>query len=244
MSGGETVYLLATDADTSDAVETACRGWQFACKRLSDIRGLANDAALSSSATGCVVLVAPKANAVLKRIQATPLSAVPHPVIVVVWDVTVRQSVAILRAGAWHLLVWPADLLHLRNAIPDALAEDARRLVRRRKLAELRGRLSQLSSQEYEVMRLTLLGGTNKTITHALGIGGRTTDYRRASVFRKMGVENPAALVYLFASTDHDSLLTEITKKCVPPSHGATAQDAHHSRTSFSSRLPFARTSR
>jgi DNA-binding NarL/FixJ family response regulator len=54
-----------------------------------------------------------------------------------------------------------------------------------------------LSAREREIMRLVVQGQTSRQIADALGIGKSTVDTYRARVFRKLGVDNRAALFEL-----------------------------------------------
>jgi DNA-binding NarL/FixJ family response regulator len=59
------------------------------------------------------------------------------------------------------------------------------------------GHAETLSAREREIMRLVVQGQTSRQIADALGIGKSTVDTYRARVFRKLGVDNRAALFEL-----------------------------------------------
>jgi DNA-binding NarL/FixJ family response regulator len=54
-----------------------------------------------------------------------------------------------------------------------------------------------LSGREREIMRHVVQGRTSRQIADALGIGKSTVDTYRARLFRKLGVDNRAALFAL-----------------------------------------------
>jgi DNA-binding NarL/FixJ family response regulator len=56
------------------------------------------------------------------------------------------------------------------------------------------GAAESLSAREREIMQLVIQGQTSRQIADALGIGKSTVDTYRARIFRKLGVDNRAAL--------------------------------------------------
>lgn len=204
----EILYLLAIDARSGNAVKRLCRGWQSGLFHLDALDGLHDPA---PTTTGSVLIAAETASQVLSLMGAGGFSPLPHPAIGIVRQATAPQAVALMRAGLWHLLVGPPELGPFARAVAEALAEDANRLARRQRLATVRSKLANLAPGERDVLRLLLLGRTNKAIARELQLGRRTVEARRARLLRKFETDNLAALIHAVAGVHRDNLLAEVT---------------------------------
>jgi len=85
--------------------------------------------------------------------------------------------------------------LHAGRGLETPLATDTRRDREHENVSA--ENTENLSTREREIMRLVVQGQTSRQIADALGIGKSTVDTYRARVFRKLGVENRAALFEL-----------------------------------------------
>lgn len=121
----------------------------------------------------------------------------PLPLIVVTGHATVPVAVQIMEHGAVTLLQKPYKPSELLAAIQRALVRPPTVRPSDAQLAELRQRLTTLSHEESQVMRLLLEGRTNKVIAATLELSMRTVDRRRRSVLDKVGVESVPELARL-----------------------------------------------
>ena len=84
--------------------------------------------------------------------------------------------------------------LHAGQTLTPELAPDTQ--------LESAGAAEGLSAREREIMRLVIQGQTGRQIADALGIGKSTVDTYRARLFRKLRVDNRAALFALAGQLD------------------------------------------
>jgi FixJ family two-component response regulator len=89
-----------------------------------------------------------------------------------------------------------SDGPELRIALTDITAQTKAEEERRQFESRLRG----LTSREREVLVLALSGRINRDISARLGIGQRTVENYRASIYRKMGVLSLLELAQLAAN--------------------------------------------
>lgn len=62
---------------------------------------------------------------------------------------------------------------------------------------KIKGDSSSLSERQKEILRLLILGHTNKNIAEILKLSIKTVEAHRTKIFRKMGASNVADLTYL-----------------------------------------------
>jgi FixJ family two-component response regulator len=106
----------------------------------------------------------------------------------------IPTAVQAIKAGAADSLTKPVDGDLLIQRVQAALAMSS---ADPRRGAANRSRCAGLTAREREVMRLAVMGHTNKEIAQRLGISHRTVEIHRARVMRKTGVANLVELVHL-----------------------------------------------
>jgi len=109
----------------------------------------------------------------------------------------VPTSVRAMKAGAVDLLTKPVDAEDLVAAIQRAVTQDEHDRVMQAHLAEVRRRVSTLTTRETEVFARVVTGMLNKQIAVALGISEKTVKVHRAQVMAKMQAGSVAELVRL-----------------------------------------------
>jgi FixJ family two-component response regulator len=117
------------------------------------------------------------------------------PIIFITGHGTIPMSVRAMKAGAVDFLEKPFEGLDLLNAISRAIAKDRQTKRDQKELKELRKRLETLTSREYDVFGLIVVGKLNKQIAFDLGISEKTVKVHRARIFSKMGAASLADLV-------------------------------------------------
>jgi FixJ family two-component response regulator len=119
-----------------------------------------------------------------------------HPQIVfITGHGDIPTSVRAIKAGAVDFLTKPFKEADLMRAIHAAIAQDRDARRKRAELAELRQRLSSLTSREREVLPLIVSGLLNKQAASELGISEVTIQIHRGKIMKKMGAGSFAELV-------------------------------------------------
>jgi len=119
------------------------------------------------------------------------------PVVLMTAYATVPLAVQAMELGALTVLEKPCRREELWQCIDKALQLDARHYSARMRTSDARRRLATLSEDEKAVLDRIVAGQQNKAIAHAMGIGLRTVEGRRQSVFQKLGAESLAQLLRL-----------------------------------------------
>ncbi|MCE5232524.1 MAG: response regulator [Mizugakiibacter sp.] len=119
------------------------------------------------------------------------------PVVYLTGHGTVSIGVQAMRQGAFDFLEKPVDEAALLSVVKAAIAHREHASVEEARLIEIRGRISQLSPREREVMDHVIKGRLNKQIAGDLGIGVKTVKVHRGRVMQKMAVRSVAQLVHL-----------------------------------------------
>jgi FixJ family two-component response regulator len=117
------------------------------------------------------------------------------PIIFVTGHGDIPMSVQAMKSGAVEFLTKPFRDQALLDAVVEAIERD--RITRRKEaeIAQLRGRLAELTAREKEVMSLVVRGLLNKQIAAQLGITEKTIKVHRARVMMKMNAGSLADLV-------------------------------------------------
>jgi FixJ family two-component response regulator len=122
----------------------------------------------------------------------------PHPPIVfVTGHGDIPRSVRAMKAGAVDFLTKPFREEDLMRSVRAALEQDRVNRRATAELAELSGRLEQLTPREREVLSLVVSGLLNKQSAAELGISLVTLQIHRGNVMRKMRAGSLAELVRL-----------------------------------------------
>jgi FixJ family two-component response regulator len=108
------------------------------------------------------------------------------------WDLGL--VVSSMKAGADGFLTKPYDPSELIHAVSGAFERSSHSRQAGNHLADLRGRVSSLSSRELEVVRLVASGMLNKEIADVLGLALVTVKVHRGRAMQKLGAGNAAEL--------------------------------------------------
>jgi two-component system response regulator FixJ len=151
---------------------------------------------LPTVTSGCIVtdVRMPEMSGIdlLRQLQ---LRGVVLPVIVMTAHSDVPMAVTAMRLGAVDFLEKPFDHDVFIAAIRAALARQNAIDENRAREAQVRERLSSLSTRERQVLDGLVAGNPNKTIAYDLGISPRTVEVYRANVMTKMNASSLSDLV-------------------------------------------------
>ncbi|MGN6147903.1 MAG: response regulator transcription factor [Rhizomicrobium sp.] len=120
-----------------------------------------------------------------------------RPIIFITGHDDARTSVRAMKAGAVDYLTKPVQDTELLAAVQNAIDADLKARRDDARVAELRRKLSLLTTREAEVMEQVVRGRLNKQIAFDLGIVEKTVKVHRARVMEKMDVRSVAALVHV-----------------------------------------------
>jgi two-component system response regulator FixJ len=113
----------------------------------------------------------------------------------------IPMAVSALKEGVADFVEKPFDpavlLESLRNAGRRATASHQRRAV----VAEIKGRLTDLTPRETEILAMLVDGQPNKVIAATLGISVRTTEHHRAHIMEKMQARSLSHLIRMVLAT-------------------------------------------
>lgn len=121
----------------------------------------------------------------------------PKCVIVLMEEHDARSVLRAVRAGAMDVLLLPASQEETLSCVQRVLSLDRESQVRRRAVAQARGRLENLSRRERQVLGFVLEGYSNKRMSEALGVSIKTIEAHRANLMRKCECRSVASLVKL-----------------------------------------------
>jgi FixJ family two-component response regulator len=119
------------------------------------------------------------------------------PAIVTDYSPSTNRIVAAMKAGALDYLTLPIDPQRLGATLKKIGGEARREAALRRRKAEARGRIAQLSNREREVLDWLSEGSSNKAIARHLDISPRTVEIHRANMMHKLGARHAAEAVRL-----------------------------------------------
>ena len=131
----------------------------------------------------------------LEMVQELKRSGVPHPVIVLTGHADVSLAVQAMKAGVVDFLEKPFDDEALLRAVRMTLSQSGSDASRKREMADLAERASQLTARERDVFEAIVAGDSNKAAAIRLGISPRTVEIYRANVMTKMQARSLSELV-------------------------------------------------
>jgi two-component system response regulator FixJ len=128
-----------------------------------------------------------------ERLAREPIAP---PVIFVTAYADLKTAPRAMRLGAINFLQKQSfSETELWESIQQAIARDAENRRRHARQVMLRGRLSQLSDPERQVLILLMCGKSNREIGDTLGVNRRAVESRRARLMRKLEVSTLPELV-------------------------------------------------
>ena len=134
--------------------------------------------------------------ALFEKLVERGLSGV-MPVIFLTGHADVPTAVDAVKHGAFDFCEKPFSDNALVDRVEQAIRLSADYLEAQRGQVALRGRLTDLTERERDVMRLVVEGLPNKLIADQLDISVRTVEVHRARVFDKMDVKSAVELANL-----------------------------------------------
>jgi len=117
------------------------------------------------------------------------------PVIVMTGHGDVPLAVEAMKIGAMDFFEKPFDDEAMVAAVRAALNRGESDSHRTTELSQIRGRLTELSNRERQVLEGLVAGRPNKVIAYDLGISPRTVEIYRANVMTKMQASSLSDLV-------------------------------------------------
>jgi two-component system, LuxR family, response regulator FixJ len=121
------------------------------------------------------------------------------PIIFITAHGDVPTCAQALKAGAVDFLEKPLDSKVFLDRVRNALAQGVEQMERQKSLAEITARMNQLTAREKDVLDMLVAGRSLKEIAAGGDVTVQTVWKQRASIFRKMQVENDVELVRLTA---------------------------------------------
>ncbi|MCK6422341.1 MAG: response regulator [Aquabacterium sp.] len=119
------------------------------------------------------------------------------PVIFLTGHGDVPTAVSAVKRGAFDFVEKPFSDNSLVDRIERALERSAQAIRDRRRQAQVRHLLAELTEREREVLQRVVAGLPNKLIADELGISVRTVEVHRARMFDKMAVRSAVELTNL-----------------------------------------------
>jgi len=129
-----------------------------------------------------------------ERLQAEKISI---PIVVITGYGDVSMAVQAMDAGAVDFIEKPFSRQQLLSRVQEAIDRDAQFRRNQFQRSDALARMETLSEREREVMELMVAGKHSKQIGFVLKITDKTVAKHRVKVFKKMNVDNVAALAYL-----------------------------------------------
>lgn len=156
----------------------------------------------------------------LELVRAMKDRGFHFPIIVMSEQDDARLAVQCIKAGASDFLLKPVNEHEFIASVVGALADARSRAEDVAEMADLRGRLQQLSSRESEILAMVIVGELNKEIASRLGISDRTVEIHKAKILRKMAAINLCDLIRIAIRLE----LIPI-RKALNPGTGRTAPE-------------------
>lgn len=129
------------------------------------------------------------------------------PVIICSEEPQLEHVVSAIKGGALDYLQLPLETGRLARALAAAVAEADAHGRARRRLADARRRVGQLSKREREVLELLALGNSNKIIARELSISPRTVEIHRSNMMTKLRAGHAAEAVRLWLQSGFEGEL-------------------------------------
>jgi len=130
--------------------------------------------------------------------QALRARASLLPLIFLTGNGDMASGVAAMKGGAFDFLSKPVDVQQLVAVVAAAVAHNAAARAAAAQRQHAVRMIASLTPRERDVLALIVTGKLNKQVAAQLGTAEKTVKSQRASVMRKTGAENFAALVRLW----------------------------------------------
>lgn len=187
-------FLLESDEGFARTILTLCQSVSLAARHYAAPDGFWRD--VSPQSRGCVVSNIWLPGTTGLQVQEAMLARrICLPIIFISAHPDVRTAVESLKRGAFDFLEKPPSHEVLLEAILRAVKLDAAQSVERERIQAIRGRLSQLSRREREVLNLLVRGKTAREAAAELGLSAKTVENHRCRIMEKTGAEAFAVLV-------------------------------------------------
>jgi FixJ family two-component response regulator len=135
------------------------------------------------------------------------------PVIVCAEDPALELVVGAIKSGALDYLLLPLETGRLARSLARVALEAEAHGRARRRLAEARRKVAQLSKREREVLELLSLGSSNKIIARELSISPRTVEIHRANMMTKLQAGHSAEAVRVWLQSGLEVRTTPPTRE-------------------------------
>ncbi|MEZ5839731.1 MAG: LuxR C-terminal-related transcriptional regulator [Hyphomicrobiales bacterium] len=194
MTGGDTVFIVDSDADDRETLGALFAAAGFTVAAFDC--GEALFAAGRTAARSCVVLdiaTATCGTPGLETLGRLVAEDVARPVIVISGQGDIPTAVAAIKEGARDFIEKPIDGERLVELVRSALA-DCAGAPADETCPDFPGR-ALLTPREQQVLGQITAGHSNKEAGRRLGISPRTVEVHRARIMEKLGAKNAADLV-------------------------------------------------
>ena len=190
------IYVIDSDAQTRRSTAQALRARNWICKTYATAEDML--VAVTSESRGCVVtdLRLPGMSG-LDLFRELHHREIHLPLIAVTGRHDTRLAVEAMKKGAVTVLIKPGSNRKLTEAVRLALELEATNHRNASNLVKAQADFASLTDMERKILKLIANGVPNKQIANECGMGLRTIESRRRSVFQKMRVESLAELVRL-----------------------------------------------
>jgi len=187
------VLIVEDHPDAAESLAAVLGAEQLACQVYASAEAFLESAPLE--AASCLVfdlgLPGMSGLALQERLRAR---GVELPVIVLMGQATVADTIRAFENGACRVFLKPLEPLALVEAVRTAIARHQMRLERR---AAFDDRLQALTAREREVLCHLLHDRPTKQIARVLGISPSTVEKHRAKILAKCGVNSVVGLAQL-----------------------------------------------
>jgi two-component system response regulator FixJ len=185
------VHVVDDDDDLRESLKALLDAAGFRCSNYASARAFLEAGATSGCALVDVRMPEVDGLALLNELSSRKSRL---PVIIMTGFADVPLAVRAMKAGAVDFVEKPTPpevlIGAVRRALERAQASDAAQ-------PEARARLDRLTDRETDVLKLLVVGDSNKVVAHKLGISSRTVEIHRARLMEKLEAAKLADLVRL-----------------------------------------------
>jgi two-component system response regulator FixJ len=190
----ETIALIDDDPAVLDSLRMVLANRGFAAACFASAEAFLDHAGGTEAA--CIVSdVRMPGRSGLELQDELQARALQVPLILITGHGDVAMAVRAIKAGAFDFIEKPFDHDLLIAAIRRAIDSNAQVRTLQDRMAEVAGRVGELSLRQRQVLDLVAQGLSNKEIAVKLGLSPRTVENYRAWVMERMGAKNLAELV-------------------------------------------------